>query len=288
MKVKKSDINLLIMLVGVLIAVASYFLVFQSYNEKTAALEAENAILQEEVDGLQKLADNKPYYESEIVRMESENKEIMLHFPAEVRVEDEIMYTVALENEHSIWVDSLSSADTQLVQIAVATPEQPTNDAVVEEGAAPADAPAGDAVVASGGLKDTVFLYNSPFTISFKTTYRSMKDIVYAIVTSDERMSLASLSLSYDAETGCLVGSLDSNMYTMSGTDAVYEELEIPGVAIGTADFFKSGTVLNLNVGASSNTTDDADADDADADDVDEDDDEDEDEKSDDKVTSED
>ena len=282
MKVKKSDINLLIMLIGVLIAVASYFLVFQSYNEKTAALEAENAVLQEEVNGLQELADNKPYYESEIVRMESENQEIMLHFPAEVRVEDEIMYTVALENEHSIWVDSLNSGDTQLVQVAVAATEQPTNDAVVEEGAAPAEAPAGDAVVASGGLKDTVFLYNSPFTISFKTTYRSMKDIVYAIVTSDERMSLASLSLSYDAETGCLVGSLDSNMYTMSGTDAVYEELNIPGVAIGTADFFKSGTVLNLNVGASVDATDDAEEG------TEEDDEKDDEEKSDDKVTSED
>ncbi|MBQ8188814.1 MAG: hypothetical protein IJZ44_03455 [Lachnospiraceae bacterium] len=284
MKVKKSDINLLIMLVGVLIAVASYFLVFQSYNEKTAALEAENAVLEEEVAGLQELADNKAYYESEIVRMESENQEIMMHFPSEVRVEDEIMYTVALENEHSIWVNNLSSGDTQLVQVAVAAPEQPTNDAVVEEGAAPA----GDAVVASGGLKDTVFLYNSPFSISFKTTYRSMKDIVYAIVTSDERMSLSSLSLSYDAETGCLSGSLDSNMYTMSGTDAVYEELNIPGVAIGTADFFKSGTVLNLNVGASVDAEDDADAEEGADEGADEDADEDEEEKSDDKVTSED
>ena len=242
MKVKKSDINLLIMLIGVLLAVVAYFIVYQQYTEKTASIEADNAVLEEEVKGLQELADNKDFYISETARMETEIVDIMARYPSEVRTEDQVMYTVKLENEHSIWVNGLSVEDTQLVQVAAPT-AAPASD-VVEEGAE------GDAVQASGALSDTVFLYTSPFSITYKTTYRSAKDIIASIVTSDERMNIESISLAYDAETGCLSGTMDATMFTMSGTDAVYEELNVPGVPTGTADFFKSGVVLNLNTNA--------------------------------------
>lgn len=247
MKVKKSDINLLIMLIGVLLAVLSYFVLYKDYTQKTATIQAENTVLQSEVDGLQQLADNKDHYIAETARMDNEIKEIMARYPAEVRTEDQVVYTINLEQKHSIWVENMASEDTHMVQVAAATPEAaaPTNDAVVA--ADGAEAPAQDAVVASNGLKDTVFLYSSPFNIGFKTTYRSAKDIIAGIVNSDERMNIQSLTLSYDAKTGCLTGTLDATMYTMSGTDAVYEEISLPGVSTGSADLFKSGAVLNLN-----------------------------------------
>lgn len=247
MKIKKSDINLLIMLIGVLLAVVSYFVVYKSFTEKTASLSAENATLQTEVEDLQKLADNKEFYISETARMDEEIQNIMARYPGEIRTEDQIMYTVGLENQYSIWVNSLSVKGTQLVQVAAPAPAaDQTSDAVEEEGS---DA-AGDAVVASGGLKDTVFLYNSPFSISYKTTYRSAKDIVSGIVNADERMNITNITLAYDAETGCLSGTMDASMFTMSGTGDMYQELDIPGVRLGTADFFQSGAVLNLNTNA--------------------------------------
>lgn len=246
MKIKKSDINLLIMLIGVLLAVISYFVVYKSFTEKTTSLRAENTTLQTEVDELQKLADNKEFYISETARMDEEIQNIMARYPGEIRTEDQIMYTVGLENQYSIWVNSLSVKGTQLVQVAAPVAEQQTSDAVEEEGAEST----GDAVVASGGLKDTVFLYNSPFSISYKTTYRSAKDIVAGIVNSADRMNITNISLAYDAETGCLSGTMDANMFTMSGTGDLYEELNIPGVSLGTADFFQSGAVLNLDTNA--------------------------------------
>lgn len=256
-KVKKSDINILIMLVGVLLAVISYFVVYQSFTEKTDALSAENASLQTEVDELQKLADNKTFYLEETARMDEEIQAILAEFPGEVRAEDEVMYTDMLERTNAIWVTELQREGTQLVQIAAETDTAAT-DAVVENADAVAEGTADteasqDAVVATGGLKDTVFLYSSPFTISYKTTYRSIKDIILSIVESDERMNITAVSLAYDSETGCLSGSLDATMYTMSGTGSVYEEIDIPGVRLGTADFFKSGAVLTKE-GASNST----------------------------------
>lgn len=290
MKVKKSDINLLIMLVGVLVAVISYFVVYKSFSDKTVVLSSENAALQTEVDELQKLADNKEFYISETARMNEEIQNTMARYPSEVRTEDQVMYTVNLENSNAIWVNNLAVEPTQLVQVSDPA-AAPATDAVVEEEGAVVDdaATQQDAVVASGGLKDTVFLYSSPFSISYKTTYRSAKDIVAGIVNSDKRMNISNITLAYDAETGCLSGTMDAAMFTMSGTGQEYEELNIPGVSLGTADFFKSGAVLNFNTNADSASEDGAEAEDEEASEDSEEgaNEDDEDKKSDDRVTSE-
>ena len=248
MKIKKSEVNILIMLIGILLAVLAYFVVYYSFTEKKDILAAENATLQSEVDELQKLADNKQFYIDETNRMDNEIQDILSTFPGEIRQEDQVMYAAGFESMYSntIWVNGLSIDDTQLVQIAAPAAEQaaPTDDAVVED---TGDGTANDAVVATGGLKDTVFLYSSPFTLNYKITYRSFKDVVQLILSSDERMSIQNINLSYDSESGCLTGSLDATMYTVSGTDYIYKELDIPGVRMGTSDIFKSGTVLDLS-----------------------------------------
>lgn len=249
MKIKKSDINMLIMLLGVLIAVASYFFVFTSFNEKKAALEGENATLQVEVDELQKLADNKQFYLDETARMNAEITEIMNNFPPGMLTEDILMYVVNMEAAYSIFYESVSLEGIQQVAVAAETPAEPQQDAVVEEGGEVTEE-TGDAVVATGGLKETVFLYNTPITYGFKSTYRSIKDIIRDIITGSDRMNLQSVTLSYDGETGCIQGSLAVNVYSMDGTGKYYELLNIPGVQLGVDDLFKSGTVLNINTGS--------------------------------------
>lgn len=259
MNVKKSDINILIMLIGVLLAVLSYFIVYNSFSEKKDTLAAENVALQSEVDELQKLADNKKFYIDETNRMDNEIRDIISGFPGEIRSEDEVMYAAGLELVHAIWAKGLTIEDTEMVQVAVPVQQQPTEDAIVEDtGDGTGDGTGADAVVATGGLKDTVFLYSSPFTLNYKVTYRSFKDIVQLIVTSDERMSIKNISLTYDSQYGCLDGTLDAVAYTVSGTDYLYKELDIPGVRLGTADLFKSGTILDLSRPESDNESEDS------------------------------
>lgn len=244
MKIKKTDINLLIMLLGVLIAVAAYFLVFTAYNDKTAALESDNAVLQEEVDGLQELADHKQEYIDETARMNTEITDTMARFPAGVLPEDVLMYAYTLENTQSVYFESIAIDNASLV--TVATDNAATGDAVestevTEE--------TGDTVVASAGMQDTVFLYSTPVTYGFKTTYRSIKEIMEGIVMGQDRMNLQDITISFDGSTGCLQGSMATNIYTMEGTGKYYELLDIPGIQLGVDDLFKSGTVLNIHTG---------------------------------------
>lgn len=244
MKFKKSDINILIGLLGILLAVCSYFFVYQTFTEKTDALKVENTSLQAEVDELQKMADNKAFYESETARMDAEIKETMGHFPGEIRTEDQIMYAINLENTYDIWVNELAMEGTQLVQVVVESTQQPTNDAVVED---TGDGVANDTIVATGGLKDTVFLYTSPFSISYSATYHSAKEVLHDILKADDRMDIKSISLAYDGQTGALAGTVEATMYTMSGTDYIYNSPQINGVRTGTADFFQAASVLVLD-----------------------------------------
>lgn len=248
MKIKKTDLNLLIMVIGVLIAVAAYFFVFTSFNEKTAAVEGKNATLQTEVDELQKLADNKEMYISETARMNDEINETIDRFPAGIMPEDILMYVYSLENTESVYFTSIAMEQAQLVTVADASADAATGDAVVED-AAVTEETSGDAVVATGGMKDTVFLYTTPITYGFKSTYRSIKDIMAGIVEGQDRMNIQSITLSYDGETGCVTGTVATNAYTMSGTGKYYELLDITGVPTGVDDLFKSNPVLNIHTG---------------------------------------
>nr|MCR5654988.1 hypothetical protein [Lachnospiraceae bacterium] len=70
------------------------------------------------------------------------------------------------------------------------------------------------------------------------------------------RMNIQLVDLAYDADTGCLVGDVGATMYTMPGTGKSYEVPTVNGVSIGTADFFKSGTVLNIHTSSSASDID--------------------------------
>ena len=62
MKVKKSEIQLLVAVIGILIAVCTYFLVYAKFNEKSDALESQNASLASQVATLQALDERKADY----------------------------------------------------------------------------------------------------------------------------------------------------------------------------------------------------------------------------------
>ena len=94
MKVKKSEIQLLIAVIGVLIAVCTYFLVYSSFNEKSDALEAENATLSSQVATLEILDQRKADYIEATGKMQSYITNFENRFPADILPEDSIIHGV--------------------------------------------------------------------------------------------------------------------------------------------------------------------------------------------------
>ncbi|MFR2604988.1 MAG: hypothetical protein ACLTAX_06915 [Waltera sp.] len=98
MKVKKSEIQLLIAVIGVLIAVCTYFLVYSSFNEKSDALEAQNVTLSSQVATLEALDQRKADYIEATEKMQSYITNFENRFPADILPEDSIMMVKTLED----------------------------------------------------------------------------------------------------------------------------------------------------------------------------------------------
>ena len=94
MKVKKSEIQLLIAVIGVLIVVCTYFLVYSSFNEKSDALEAQNVTLSSQVATLEALDQRKADYIEATGKMQSYITNFENRFPADILPEDSIIHGV--------------------------------------------------------------------------------------------------------------------------------------------------------------------------------------------------
>lgn len=235
MKLKKSDVNILIMLLGILIPVAIYFFVYTSFTEKTAAMNADNETLQTEVDYLQDLADHKQQYIDDTAAMQIQIDEIKSRFPAEYKPEDDIMYIIGVENDYGAEIPTIAMGTSSMIEVAAAAEETAEAPA---EGAEATDDVAGDTVDTT---TPAISLYQTPISVSMQSSYRSLKDIVTYINTDTDRKSIDSLSVVFDTETGLLASTMAFNAYSLTGTEKEYAAPQVSGVFYGTSDIFNTG-----------------------------------------------
>ena len=235
MKLKKSDVNILIMLLGILIPVAIYFFVYTSFTEKTAAMNADNETLQTEVDYLHDLADHTQQYIDDTAAMQIQIDEIKSRFPAEYKPEDDIMYIIGVENDYGAEIPTIAMGTSSMIEVAAAAEETAEAPA---EGAEATDDAAGDTVDTT---TPAISLYQTPISVSMQSSYRSLKDIVTYINTDTDRKSIDSLSVVFDTETGLLASTMAFNAYSLTGTEKEYAAPQVSGVFYGTSDIFNTG-----------------------------------------------
>lgn len=245
MKLKKSDVNILLIVLGIGAALLAYFLVFTNLNDKTDALKAQNASLQQEVNRLQDLANNKQKYLDDTATMQDEIEGIKGQFAAAYKPEDEVLYVRNLESNFDADAKAVNMPGTSPMEVVQSADAQaaPAADAATdgtEDAAADGTAEAApvDATVQTAAPE--ILLYQTPVTINFVSSYNSVKEIIKRLNTDEMRKSVETLSLAFDSETGDLTGTLLFNMYSLTGTDAVYATPEIPGVVFGTNNIFNS------------------------------------------------
>ncbi len=251
MKLKQKDKNLIFYLLGALLIVAG-LLSFNQLSSAKAALEQENTTLASEVAYLQDLANNEAEYKEKTNQWNEQMDEMKAQFPANVKPEDQIMYAYSLEQAHELMAKTLEMPPSEMVLVDPPT----TEETVVEDNAAEDNATAetdqsnGD----NAGAVDTasmpsattqISLSRARVSLGFQITYEALKNMIKQINTDAERKSVESLDVSYDENTGNLVGTLNFNMFSLAGTDAIYLPPSVNGVGIGTDDVFKSSKTLN-------------------------------------------
>ena len=223
MKVKKSEIQLLIAVIGVLIAVCTYFLVYSSFNEKSDALEAQNVTLSSQVATLEALDQRKADYIEATEKMQSYITNFENRFPADILPEDSIMMVKTLEDYTRTEVANIAfGSEAEVVYTPAADAATTTASPVSTDGTAYAD----------------THMYEVPLSISISCTYDDFKGLVRYIYNQQGRESIQGVSISYNETDGMLTGNMTMNTYYLLGTDKVYSSPYIPDMQMGVDTIF--------------------------------------------------
>lgn len=249
MKASKKEILILLVLVGALAVVASYFLVFQPKTEEAEALEQENQELVARINDLSSKMDNKDSYIEETERMRQEIDKMFESFPVDVREEDGVLLVINQELIGPMLVDSIGI--TACEPVILNTDQEDVNhtyeiDEIEEyeaqEGIGDGPASASDAHV--NGVDNSYMpsvLMDREVSVNYLVSYDGLKRGIKNISMQDNRMSISNLTVSYDESTGLLRGTTVVNMYCIPGqADKVYEEPNFSSVLLGSDNIFGS------------------------------------------------
>ena len=250
MKVSKRDILILLILIGILAGVCSYFLVFQPTMEKADALEQENLQLQARINDLSAKMNNKDSYITETENMNREIDAIFMEFPVDVREEDSILLAIGQELISPMMISSISISSCEPVLL---NNEEEDVDHTYEideieeyeaqEGISD-DVTASAADASGNGLSNDnmpSILMARNMTINYLVSYEGLKRGIKNISVQDNRMSIDELTVAYDESTGLLTGTTSINMYCIPGQPGKeYVTPNFSSVLLGTDNLFGS------------------------------------------------
>lgn len=215
MKVSKKELYLLLALLGIGIAVCAWQFGFKRINEDTAELQADTEVLQNQIKQYSAVKDNIELYQKGIEDASNKIAGILREFPVDVLPEDAIMLGREFEKSNDdTYITSVATGTASNVFIATSHP--------VEETTVPI----------------SYSLFKNTNAIAYSTSYSGLKDMFEHVYDHNNRMSIDNFSVSYDPETGILMGTTTVDMYYVTGTDKQYTQQNLSGVSVGTDNIF--------------------------------------------------
>lgn len=214
---KKNEIQLLLIVLGILAAVMSWQFAYKTFTAQTAEIEAENEELQATVDRLEILEARKTEYLESIDLMKSVDREIINSFASGIQTEDQVMYLYNMElvDANEVRVPSVNMTAAQVIPYNGST--------TTDEGYELVD--------------DGIGMYRLDTTVNITTTNNGLKNVLNYVYGMDSRKSVNTVSVVAGTD-GYLSGSMQVSFYYLMGTDVPYVEPNILGVPTGTSNFF--------------------------------------------------
>lgn len=263
MKISMRDKKMLLMFLGVGVFAAGYFLGYRPQMEEAESIQAANVPLQDRLDDLLKLAENKDFYIEETNSIQEQIDKYTSEFPVNVRQEDGIVLSMDMEDSLDMQISNVglgtrefvASLDGSTEDELVDMPDETLSEQANAQTEAQIDEIEGtdvrgdkerqiasDAEVEDMNSTTSVpVLYRTQDSMQFTGTYASLKDMVEYLADQSGRMTLDNVTASFDSSTGNLTGSLSVNLFSMTGTGKTYTEPDAGSVAYGTNNIF--GTI---------------------------------------------
>ena len=263
MNISMRDKKILLMFLGVGVFAAGYFFGYRPQMEEAESIQASNAPLQERLNDLLKLADNKDFYLEETDSINAKVDEYTSEFPADIRSEDGIVLSMNMEDSLDMSISNVGLGTREFIAALDGSTEDPLIDMPDETLSEQANAQtlaqvdeiegtdtqgekdlqnASDEEVENAAMTlTTPVLYRTQDSMQFTGTYVSLKDMVDYLADQSGRMTLDNVNAFFDFTTGNLTGSITVNLFSMAGTGKTYTEPDAGSVAYGTDNIF--GTI---------------------------------------------
>ena len=257
MNISMRDKKILLMFLGVGIF-AGYFFGYRPQMEEAESIQASNAPLQERLNDLIKLAENKDFYLEKTDSINAKIDEYTSAFPADIRSEDGIVLSMNMEDSLDMQISNVGLGTREFIAALDGSTEDPLLNMPDETLSEQANAQtqeqldeiegtdvqgdkerqnASDEEVANlNQTFTTPVLYRTQDSMQFTGTYASLKDMVDYLADQSGRMTLDNVNASFDSTTGNLTGSITVNMFSMAGTGKTYTEPDAGSVAYGTSN----------------------------------------------------
>lgn len=236
---KKKELGMLLVVLGLLLAFASYWFAFRTFKARAEEIKTENVDLQATVDKLEILEARRPEYMESMELMKAADDIIINSFAAGILREDQIMYLYNME-----LVDA-NEVKVPAVNMTVAQAVPYTGSTTTEDGYELVD--------------EGIAMYRLDSTVNITTTNNGLKNILNYIYDLDSRKSISTVNLTVSND-GYLTGAIQLSFYYLTGTEKPYVEPNIQGVPTGTSNFFgvlNGGEYSDNGMGAGTENSED-------------------------------
>lgn len=200
------DKKLLLFFLGIALLVLCYNRIFVPTKDSNEALRTEITQLEKEKAELDEMYAQMDVYLAQQKEMEGEIKEIVSHYPIEMRPEDAVEYAKKIDEENKINFNTLHIAETANL-------------------------------VATLGENN---LYSYPITYQFTANYEDIKAMIDRIQKDDNKRNVTDLTLTYNEDEGNLTGTMNVNLFFLDNTGKKYKEPQTSGGSVGKENLFDS------------------------------------------------
>lgn len=238
-KITAKQIKLIINVISLTIFIVSYFYVYETYVDKTDAVNSEMLNRKAEITNREKMLAEEENVREQIEEVSLQKQAIIDSFPVYIGDEDNFMFVDQMESALNVKTASINSADPEVVFETILP---------IVQGESDKEAANSQTMKDGNEEKPSVMIATAnTLSMSFVTNYRGFKNMADYISNYPDHTIIESVAVSSDNTTGLLTGNLILRRFALSGTGKEYEVPSIEGIDIGIDNIFGSDTSQELD-----------------------------------------
>ncbi len=251
MKLGDSEKSILMVLAGLAIAILGFIYVIKPNYEETQTIKAECVQLQDRLTLLQQKEARRDEYLAGIDEFNKAFEEKLDAFAPDLNQEVTIMFLEGIKDSNEFDIETLELGEPEQFYTlglgggdatldASTTTSSGTTEAATTE-AATTEVATDSTTLVEGDAVDAAEYncYRAAFPLEYTGSYASLKDVVKYVNDFENRMTIDSIEIAYDADSDLYGGALNLMMYSVMSSDRPETSMEMNDVEIGTDNIFQ-------------------------------------------------